>query len=83
MAQSEVKQEPQFAVLADHVSFTIISVDSELGQIHVDIHADELREDLRIKSWTLGTTQTTNLCVYRSQEMYLRSYVTNVNKNLT
>ena len=68
MAQSEVKQEPQFAVLADHVSFTIISVDSELGQIHVDIHADELREDPKdqiLDAWNYTNDEPLRLQIAR------------------
>ena len=69
MAQSEVKQEPQFAVLAaDHVSFTIISVDAELGQIHVDIHADELREDPKdqiLDAWNYTNDEPLRLQIAR------------------
>ena len=69
MATSEVKQEPQFKVLAaDHVEFTIIKIDSELGQIHVDIHADELKEDPKdqiLDAWNYNSDEPLRLQIAR------------------
>lgn len=69
MATSEVKQEPQFKVLAaDHVEFTIIKIDSELGQIHVDIHADELKEDPKdqiLDAWNYNADEPLRLQIAR------------------